>query len=185
LRHSHEARFPVKLDENSAALLLSAVRITASVAGARDVGHSSSMGMTWHDGGEMESLGVTARPEEDGTAVSVTLDRRGTLGVVAMSSGLAMFFALLFSASALYPEAPALGVGGAIAGVGGALAIARGYWASSTRKVRERISVVMDAIGQNLGQQGSQDPGLRKVGEGAPALESDAKVVGDAELTGA
>ena len=182
LRHSHEARFPIKLDENRAALLLSAVRITAGLAGMRDVGHSSPMGMSWHDGGGLESLGITARPEGDGTAVSIALDRRGTLGVVAMISGMAMFFAVLFGAYALYPEAPALGVGGCIAGIGGILAVARGYWASSTRKVRERISVVMDAIGQTLRQPEFQVSGL---GDDAAAPESDAGIAGDAELTGA
>jgi hypothetical protein len=177
LRHNHEARFAIKLDEHSAALLLSAVRITAGLAGRRDVGHSSSMGMTWHDGGDTESLSITARPEEDGTALSVALDRRGTFGVVAMLSGIAMFFAVLFGVFALYPEAPALGLGGCIAGIGGALAVARGYWASSTRKVRERISVVMDAIGQTISQAETQVSGLRKVGDGAVAPEPNASEV--------
>lgn len=158
LRHHDETRFPIKLDENGAALLLSAVRIAASLAGRRDVGHSSSMGMTWHDGGDTESLGITARPEEDGTTVSIAVDRRGTLGVVAMVSGITMFFVVLIAVFALYPEAPALGVGGFIAGAGGVLAAARGYWSSSTKKVRERISIVMDAIGQTLNQPGG-DPG--------------------------
>jgi hypothetical protein len=174
LRHEHDARFTVKLDENRAALLLSAVRITAGLAGRRDAGHSSSMGMTWHDGGEFESLSITARPEEDATAVTVSLDRRGTFAVVGMASGIAMMFAILFSVFALYPEAPALGVGGFIAGVGGILAAARGYWASSTRKVRERIGVVMDNIGQTLSKPETQVPELHK---------SDASV-GDEELTG-
>ena len=151
LRHAREARFPVKLDERGAALLLSAVRISAGLAGRRDVGHSSPMGMTWHDGGDTESLSITARPEENGTAVSLTLDRRGTLGVVAMTSGISIFLLTLFSMFALYPEAPALGIGGFIAGMGGILAGARGYWASSTRRVRERIGLVMDAIGQTVG----------------------------------
>src|SRR5688572_28613972 len=119
LRHHYEARFPVKLDEHSAARLLSAVRISAGQAGSRDDGHSSSMGMTWHDGGETEALRVTARPEEDGTSVSVDLDRRGALAVTAGVSGMAMFFTVLFAVHALYPEAPALGYGGLIAGIGG------------------------------------------------------------------
>jgi hypothetical protein len=185
LRHSQDARFPVKLDEKSAARLLSAVRIAAGVAGSRDRGHSSSMGMTWHDGGDLESLGITARPEEDGTTVSVTLDRRGTLGVVAMASGIATFSAVLFSAFALYPEAPALGVGGFMVGVGGILAGARGYWASSTRKVRERISVVMDTIGQTINQTEAPVSALRKVGDGAAVPASEENVVDDTELTGA
>ena len=185
LRHTHEARFPIKLDEHSAALLLSAVRITAGLAGSRDVGHSSSMGMTWHDGGELESLGITARPEEDGTAVSVSLDRRGTLALVAVTSGISMFFAVLFSVYALYPEAPAQGVAGLVAGIGGTLAIARGYWASSTRRVRERISVVMDAIGQTLSQPETQVSALPKVGDGAALPAPNASAVADGELTGA
>jgi hypothetical protein len=157
VRHDHEARFPVKLDENTALRLLSAVRISAGQAGSRDVGHSSAMGMTWHDGGEMEALQVTARPDADGTSVSVVLDRRGTLLTVAGMSGLAMFFTVLFAGSVLYPEAPALGYAGLVAGVGGALAAARGYWASSTRRTRARISEVLDAIGQAVTQMDQRD----------------------------
>ena len=177
LRHSHEARFLIKLDENTADLLLSTVRITAGLAGRQDVGHSSSMGMTWHDGGELESLSITARPDADGTIVSVALDRRGTLGVVAMVSGITTFFVVLFSIFALYPEAPALGAGGFIAGVGGVLAAARGYWASSTKKVRDRITVVMDAIAQALNRPAENGAGSRTVGESAAASEPDADAV--------
>ena len=184
-QHNLEARFPIRLDENSAALLLSAFRISAGLAGSQDTGHSSSMGMTWHDGGDLESLRVTARPEEDGTTVSVVLDRRGTLTMVGMFSGMAMFLAVLFAVFALYPEAPALGFGGFIAGLSGVLAVARGYWASSTRKIRERISVVMDAIDKTLTQSETQASGFRKVGDGAVASERDASAVADRELTGA
>ena len=183
--HSHEARFPITLDESTAARLLSAVRISAGLAGSRDAGHSSSMGMTWHDGGDLESLRVTARPEEDGTVVSVVLDRRGPLTVVAMFSGMATFLAVVFAAFALYPEAPALGFGGFVGGVGGVLAVARGYWASSTRKVRERIGVLMDAIDKTLTQAETQASSFKKVGDGAVAREQDATTVADAELTGA
>jgi hypothetical protein len=165
LRHEHEAQIPVKLDEQSAARLLSAIRINASLAGNRDMGHSSAMGMTWHDGGELESLRISARPDEDGTTVSVALDRRGTLGVMAMGSGIVTFLATLFSVYGLYPEAPALGIAGAIAGVGGVLGIARGYWASSTRRVRERISAVMDAITQTLSRPETRVSELREIGD--------------------
>lgn len=165
LRHTEAVRFPVGLDETSAARLLSAVRISGAVAGGRDAGHSSALGMTWHDGGEFEALGVSARAAEDGTTVTVGLDRRGTLGVVAMASGITMMLSLLFAVFALYPEAPALGVGGAIASVGGTLAIARSYWASSTRRARERINVAMEAIGETLTRQTP----------GRPAPDADAQ----------
>lgn len=152
LRHGSTASFPVELDEATAARLLSAVRISAAVAGQRDVGHSGPSGMTWHDGGDVEALKVTARPGADGTAVSITLDRRGTLGLVTAASGVTMFLATLFSVFALQPESAVLGAGGLVTGIGGVLALARGYWASSTKKARERIDAALDAIGQTLAQ---------------------------------
>ena len=152
LRHTHETNIPVNLDEQAAARLLSAVRIGAGQGGNRDEGHSSSLGMTWHDGGEMEPLRVTARNDKDGTSFSVVVDRRGTLATVATASGLAMFFSVLFAGSFLYPESHALGYAGLVTGVGGTLAAARGYWASSTRKVRVRISEVIDTIVHAISQ---------------------------------
>lgn len=178
MRHNREARFPIRLDEEGAALLLSAVRINAGLAGSRDVGHSSPMGMSWHDGGELESLSVTARPEEDGTAVSVALDRRGTLGVVAMGTGFATFATVLFAVYGLYPEAPVLGIGGFIAGMGGIAAVARGYWTASTRRVRERIDRVMDTVEQTLrppDTEASKGPAIRG---GAVAAAPDTIVAG-------
>jgi hypothetical protein len=185
LRHNHEAHFPIKLDESRAARLLSAVRISGGHSGGSNAGHSSSMGMTWHTGGDVEALSITARPEQDGTSVSVVVDRRTTFVAVAAVTGMAMFFALLFSEFALYPQAPALGYGGLIVGIGGTLAIARRYWASSTRKVREQISVFMDAIGQTLTQPDTEAYDFGTAGDGAVVPEPEAKVVGDAKPTGA
>jgi len=183
LRHEHEARVPVTLDAKRAALLLSAVRISAGIAGGTDVGHSGSMGMTWHDGGELEALKVTARPEDDGTAASVVVDRRGTFAVVAVSSGIAMLMTTLFAGSALYPENPALGYGGFIAGIGGVLAVARGYWASSSRRVQERMAAVMDIVGRTLSKVETQAAPLRKIGNDTTAREPDASGVVNEELT--
>ncbi|MEP6764071.1 MAG: hypothetical protein ABJB66_07160 [Gemmatimonadaceae bacterium] len=181
LHHNQEVRFPVKLDENSAARLLSAVRVRAALAGHQDVGHSSAMGMTWHDGGAMEALGVAARPEEDGTVVSVSVDRRGTLLMVAMPSGIVMFLAVLFSVFALYPAAHPLGYVGLIAAIGAPLGLARRYWASSTKKLRERMSVVMDAMGQALSRPEIPAQVHRAVGDAAVTPEGEASVGVDAE----
>ena len=185
VRHGHEARFPATLDESTAARLLSAVRISAGQPGSRDSGHSSSMGMTWHDGGELQALGVTVRRADDGASVSVVVDRRGTLAAVAGMSGIVMFLGVLFAGAALYPEAPALGYGAGIAGIGGVLSAARAYWASSTRKVRERMSVVVDAIGQTLARAEAKASASGPIGDGAAPPEPTASVVGDPELTGA
>ena len=116
--------------------------------------------------------------------MSVVLDRRGTLATISVASGVAMFFAVLFAGSTLYSEAPALGYAGLIAGVGGTLAAARGYWASSTRKVRERISGVMDAIGQAVAEPGTKASGFSEIGEGAAAPKPDPSLRGGTEPTG-
>jgi hypothetical protein len=173
-RHEQRARFPVELDESRSAQLLSAVRISAGHPGD---GHSSSGGMTWHKGGEFEAFSVTARTEEDGTSVSVVLDRRGTLGLVAPLSAVGVFIALV-AGMGLYDVAPALGAGAGIAGIGGVLAVARGYWASSTRKVRERIDVVMDALSHTLTQPVTRASGSGTAGEGGTAPDADASESG-------
>ena len=119
-------------------------------SGTWNPGHSSALGMTFSDGGEMETLSVTAKPEGNTTTVNLVLDRRNTLLTVVISSGIGMILAELFAMSALYQESPTLGIGAAIAFAAGILAIGRAYWASSTNKARERIGVVMDAVGRTL-----------------------------------
>jgi hypothetical protein len=185
LRHQHHVRFPIKLDENKAAQLLSAVRISAGLPGRRDNGTSSSLGMRWHDGGDAEALGVTARAEETGTTVSVLLDRRGTLGVVGLFSGITIFLATLFSVFALFPEAPALGYGGVVVGIGGVLALARSYWATSTSRVQERINGVLDAISENLSRPAIQPSPSAMTNDGALSPAPNASAVVNVELTGA
>jgi hypothetical protein len=163
--HQHEARYSVRLSERQAAQLLSAIRISGGLAGSRDSGHSSAMGMTWRDGGDLEALRVTARPTEDGTVVTLVHERHGTLSVVLAFSGMAALLAGLFAIFALYPDAPTLGIGGLIGGIGGVLAGARAFWASSTRKVRERIDVVMDAIGETLARAEALPSGVEQLGD--------------------
>lgn len=156
VRHDHRMHVPIALTEQKAAQLLSAVRIRAGLAGTRDVGHADAMGMTWHDGGEMESLRVTAHAEDGGALVSIGVDRRGTLVMVGLFSGVTMFLATLFSIFGLFPEAPAVGIAGFVVSIGGTLAAARSYWAASTRKVRDRINSAIDAVGKTLSTPDSE-----------------------------
>jgi hypothetical protein len=135
----------VPLDEAGAAQMLSAVQMAAGQPGT---GHASRLGMVWHAREEFESLSVTAQAEEGGTSVTVRLDRRDTLApMVALG-----VLGCIGSATAAYAlatqVAPELGVAAAVSGMGGLLAIGRAYWASSTRRVRQRISAIMDAVGQ-------------------------------------
>ena len=40
----------------------------------------------------------------------------------------------------------------AVAGIGGAFALARAWWAASTKRARQRIGEVIEAVGKAAGQ---------------------------------
>jgi hypothetical protein len=180
LRHEHDARFSIELDDETAARLLSAVRINTDFHGS-DPGHASAVGMTWSASGAGDVVNVIARPASDGTSVTVVIDRRGTFVLAGVVSSLVMLFAVLFSVFALYPEAHALGYAGLVVSIGGVLAAARGFWASSSRKARERIGAFLDVIGQTIGQPGNP----RSVGNDNARPALDATLAGDTKETGA
>ena len=166
LRHEHDARIHKRIDEDSAARLLSVVRINATdFRSSNATGHASSLGMTWDAPGGGDVLSVVARPDADGTAISVVIDRQGTFVLIGVVSFLAVFATVLVG-MALNHASPLLGVGATIAGVSGTLSTARAFWASSTRRARQRMGVLMDAIGQTLVQPEDQVSDFRHVGEG-------------------
>lgn len=161
LRHEHTTRFSIRLDAESAARVLSAVRINAHFHGS-DPGHSSALGMSWTAWGSGDALSVIARPDRDGTSVTLVLNRRSMFVLTSIFSSFALYFAVLFAVFGLMPEGAVPGFGGLVLGVGGVLALARGYWARSTRRAREQIGLMLDAIGQTLAQpepeEGSATP---------------------------
>lgn len=158
LMHAHGVHFAVPFDEQTAARLLSAVRINADFHSS-DPGHASAFGMTWKASGAGDVLSVVARPEDDGTAVSVSIDRRGTFTVISMATAFVMFFPVMFSIFALGPENPALGVAGVVGGAGGVLAIARNFWASSSRRVHEKLVSAMETVRRALPRGDNDNPG--------------------------
>jgi hypothetical protein len=160
--------------------LLSAVRISATHFHSSNEGHSGSLGMTWSASGDGDVLSVGARPDDNGTSVSIVIDRRGTLVLTGVISSLAMLLASI-AGIGLHDASPLLAPWVTAAGVGGTLAAARGLWASSTRKARERIGVFMDAIGGTL----VQSENLRRVGDDTASPAPDVTVAGDTKLTGA
>lgn len=145
VRHASDLHIPVRLDEAKAAQLLAAVQMSAGQPGS---GHSSAIGMVWHARDEGEPLSVTAQPEDGGTSIAVRLDRRDTMASIQVVTVIAFVGATTAGLVLGSQVAPELGAGAAVSGMGGILALARGYWASSTARTRERISGMMDAIGQ-------------------------------------
>ena len=150
LRHEHDAHFRVKLTEERAARVLSSLRFNTHFHSS-DPGRSSDLGVSWSASGDGNVLHVVARPDADGTAVSVVIDRRGTFVLTGVVTALTAFAALVF-ATGVGSAAPALAPWAALAGIGGTFAFARRFWASSTRKVHERIGALIDAIGQTLAE---------------------------------
>lgn len=147
LQLKNEAWFRTVLSEPGAAKLLSALLIDVDPSGK---GHSGATGMTWRSSGDIEIFMVTARPDEGGTAVTVALDRGGTLAVTGTVALIGSFMAALAGIGLGSELGPAIGVPVIFSGIGGVLAIARHYWASSTRTARDRIGLAMDAVSQSL-----------------------------------
>ncbi len=150
LRHEHSVRYAIELDAQRAARLLSAVRINTDVHGPEG-GHSSELGMTWSASTEGDVLSVSARPDAEGVAVTVVLDRTGTFFIAGLVASLTMLMAGLFCVFALGQASLALAVGGLLvsgAGIGAAL---RGFWSATTRKAQRRIGMVLDAVDRVLG----------------------------------
>jgi hypothetical protein len=147
-RHGSEAHFPIVLDEAGAARLLSAVQIGIGRSGD---GHSGPTGLTWRssdDGGAVLSL--TALADQEGTSVTVDLDRRGTVVLVGSLTLVGGFLALAFGGTVAGEIVPGLEAVGGLFGGGAVLAVARSYWASSTKAASERLSRVMDSVNRFL-----------------------------------
>jgi hypothetical protein len=149
LRLEHDVRFQVELDEDAAARLLSALRIRATHFHSSDTGHSSALGMTWQASADGDVLSVSARPDVEGTSVSVVIDRRGTFAVTGIVSALAVILSFI-AGIGLHDSLPLIAPSLPVAGIAFVLAVARGFWASSTRKARERIGILMDTVAHTL-----------------------------------
>lgn len=169
---THGAHFPLRLDEAGAARLLSAIQIGVARSGE---GHASGLGVVWHsseDAGEV--LRVTARADPEGTSVAVDLDRRGTvaiMGTVTMIGSVAAWIAGVVLANEV---APAVGIAATATGMGGLLALGRGYWAASTRKARERMGGILDALGGLLDESANSrviPPAVEEGKGGAPPAD--------------
>jgi hypothetical protein len=151
LRHEHEAKFRGTLDERTAARLLSAIRISATHIQSANDGHSSALGVTWQASDDGNVISVVAKPDQNGTTASIVIDRRGTFVIMGAFSSFAIIMSFLMGMG-LYDQIPLIAPWIPVAGVAGTLAVVRNFWASSSRKARERIGIFMDVIGQTLRQ---------------------------------
>lgn len=121
--------------------------------------------MVWHARDEAEPLSVTAQPEKGGTSIAVRLDRRDTMSSIQVVTAIGFVGATMAGFIAGSQLGPELGAAAAVSGMSGILALGRIYWASSTRRARERIAGMMDAIGQVIAQPESLPSASRAIGD--------------------
>jgi hypothetical protein len=149
--HELDSQFPVSLNEERAAHLLSTVRAIAQQQGEGDI---NAAGMSWHSVGEGSQMFVTANNEGSGARVRITVDRRGGLILTSITTLLSsMAFGIITVVLFEKIELASAVVGWSIlgGGIAGTLAAGRAFWASSTRRFREKTAAMMDTIDRALG----------------------------------
>ena len=87
--------------------------------------------------------------------MTADLDRRGTLALVGSMTLVGSFLAFAFGGTVAGEIVPGLEAVGGLSSAGAVLALARGYWASSTRTARERLGGIMDSLNRFLTQSGN------------------------------
>ena len=142
IRHRHTIRLPIKMSKETSTRLMSAIRATADKPGK---GHADSSGFSWHEDGA-NRLSVTAHEDSQGTRVQVLVDRSRVLGVTVYASLIVSVMPLWMLIPAVDSYADLLVLSAIPAGV---LAVARAFWKSSTRSIRDRMAVLLDAVRQS------------------------------------
>jgi len=124
------------MSEKMSTRLLSAIRAAAEVPG---VGSADASGFSWHAWYRGNRLSVTAHEDSQGTRVQVLVDRTSRMVLTVLGSQ----FAIVMPIWMLIEDPGVLALAVIPIGV---LAAARAFWKSSTRSLRERIAVLLDAV---------------------------------------
>lgn len=150
-RHRETIRLTTSMSEKTSARLLSAIRAAAEVPGE---GRADASGFFWHGWYRGTRLSVTAHEDSEGTRVQILAERGAPMFQTLFWSQ----FAIVMAFWMLAPEVnsvPDLVVLAAIPT--GVLAAARALWKSSSRKVRERIAALLDAVRKSAASGGEGD----------------------------
>ena len=137
------------------ARLLSAIRATTEIPGE---GRADSSGFYWHARSGASRLSVTAHEDSRGTQVQVHVNRASALFLTLYVSLLGIVIPpwMLIESVLSYPELLAL-----FAIPTAVLVATRMFWKSSTRSIRERTAVLLEAVREAAGrgddEGGTQD----------------------------
>ena len=144
VHHRVEARFPIALTQERATHLLSAVRADTDKQGQ---GQADSAGISWHSEPGIQRVSVTAHSDQDGTTVRVGVDRTSMIvqvGIIVLMAIIGWVWVVLEDIQSLGDLLEWLLVSA------GSLAIARAFWASSTRAIEERTTALLDTVSRSL-----------------------------------
>jgi hypothetical protein len=151
IRHRQTIRLPTRMSEQVSAHLLSAITAAAEVPGA---GRADGAGFSWHAWDRSNRVSVTAHEDSQGTRVQVLVDRTSAMVMTVLASLFAIVIPIWVRI-----EAPGL-LALAVIPIG-VLAAARAFWKSSTRSVRERTAVLLDAVRESQ-STGDDAGGMQK-----------------------
>jgi hypothetical protein len=139
LRHRETVYLPTRMNKQASTRLLSAIRAAAEVPGQ---GSADESGFSWHGWYRGNRLTVTAHEDSQGTRVQVLLDR----GASRFQTVFWSTFAIVMPIWAMIESIDSIPEMLTLAAIPiGVLAAARAYWKSSTRSLRERIALLLDA----------------------------------------
>jgi hypothetical protein len=133
------------LVERAARLLPAA---SSGALAERLIGGPVRHGMEAHFPVALDEAGAVRLLAAGGTSVTVRLDRRDTMASIQVMAVIGFVGASTAGFVVASQVSPEVGVAAAMSGMGGIVAIARAYWASSTRRARERVSGMMEAVGR-------------------------------------
>lgn len=149
LKHELIAHFDERLTDERAAHLLAIVRATVDHQGE---GESTAAGISWNSVGEGSQLFVTAHSEDERTRLRVVVNRRDALVITGALSMTAGVLVPAVVTSILDMESLVMNAAVFAGGFGASLAAARGFWAVTTERLRERTGAIMDKLSEGLAQ---------------------------------
>ena len=149
-RHRETISVPAAMSEEVSTRLLSAIRAAAEVQGE---GRADASGFSWYAWYRSSRLSVTAHEDSRGTRIQILVDRTSSIFMTLYWTLLAIVMPAWMFVESInsVPEVVALA-----ALPIGVLGAARWYWKSSTRSVRERIAVLLEAVRESLPTGGDE-----------------------------
>lgn len=130
-----------------ASRVLSAIR---GISEQHGEGEANAAGVSWASRGEPSRTFIAVHPEREGTRVRIGVDRSGGLLLTAFLSLTAGAVGASIVGAVVDPGSVAAGVAILGGGITGGLAVGRAVWAATTRRVRERMDRLGEAITQAL-----------------------------------